>query len=54
MAENLSWLFGAFTIGGAVIIGYLIWMSNKERALRRRVGVLEDVLKRDDGFQTNR
>lgn len=41
MAENLSWLFGAFAIGWALIFGYLFWMSNREKELRRKLADLQ-------------
>ena len=44
MAENLSWLFGAFAIGWALIFGYLFWMSNRERELRRKLSDLQTLL----------
>lgn len=41
MEENLKWLFAAFTIGWALILGYLVLIANKERDLRRRMAILE-------------
>jgi CcmD family protein len=45
MAENLSWLGVAFGIGWLIIFLYLFRISRKERDLRRRVAVLEGLLR---------
>jgi CcmD family protein len=44
MAENLPWLFGAFALGWAIVFGYLFWLSGKERALRKRIASLEELV----------
>lgn len=43
MAENLSWLFGAFALGWALIFSYLFWIAGRERELRRRVATLRNL-----------
>jgi len=45
MAENLSWLAAAFTIGWGIVFLYLFWISRKEQEVRRRVDALEELLK---------
>jgi hypothetical protein len=44
MAENLSWLFGAFAFGWGLIFLYLFWISGQERKLRRRIAALSELL----------
>ena len=48
MAENLSWLAAAFTIGWGILFVYLFWISRKEQEVRRRVAALEELLKERD------
>jgi CcmD family protein len=44
MNGNLEWLFAAFAVAWIVIFSYLFHISRKERALRRRVKAIEDLL----------
>lgn len=45
MEENLKWLFGAFAFGWAMLFGYLMLISAKERSLRHKVDTLEAALR---------
>lgn len=44
MSENLPWLFAAFTIGWALVFGYLAWISKREQETQRRLEALQQLI----------
>lgn len=44
MGENLPWLFGAFTVGWALVFGYLVVISKWERDTRKKITELRELV----------
>lgn len=44
MGENIPWLFGAFAVGWALVFGYLIVISQRERDTRKKIAELRDLV----------
>jgi CcmD family protein len=44
MSENLPWLFAAFTVGWALVFGYIAWISGRERETRRKLAALQEMV----------
>lgn len=43
---NLSWLFWAYGIGWVLVLGYVFWLSGRERSLRQRMAQLRELLEK--------
>ncbi len=43
--ENAGYLFAAFAIVWAVVFGYVFFLSNRQRTLRREIDSLKNALK---------
>ncbi len=43
--ENTGYLFAAFTIIWALVFGYVLLLSNRQRRLRREIDSLKDAFK---------
>ena len=43
--ENAGYLFAAFTIIWALVFGYILFLFNKQRKLRREINSLKEALK---------
>jgi CcmD family protein len=44
MDPQLSFLFWGYTVGWLLIFGYLFWISQKERSLRKKVSELQEAM----------
>jgi CcmD family protein len=42
--ENLSWLFWGYAVAWLLIFGYLFWIAQKERTLRRKIAELQETI----------
>lgn len=43
--ENAGYLFAAFTIIWAVVFGYVVFLFNRQRKLRREIDSLKEAFK---------
>ena len=42
--ENLNWLFWGYAAGFLLIFGYLFWIAQKERSLRKKILDLQETV----------
>ena len=42
--ENLNWLFWGYGAGFLLIFGYLFWIAQKERSLRKKILELQETV----------
>ena len=49
--ENAGYLFAAFAIIWAVVFGYVLFVFNRQRRLRREIDSLKEVLKGKESEQ---
>ncbi len=49
--ENAGYLFAAFAIIWAVVFGYVLFVFNRQRRLRREIDSLKEALKGKEGEQ---
>ena len=49
--ENAGYLFAAFTVIWAAVFGYVLFVFNRQRRLRREIDSLKEVLKGKESEQ---